>query len=374
MIHCKILNSIKDISPADWRRLAGDEPEGYHFFETLELSHLEDFAFYYAVIYEKDTPTLLAPLFVADFNLDIAVDEGMLKNIISGVRKLFPRFLIVKTLFCGSPFGENGFISQGTKTENSEALIKLVDTLEKFCAKKNIPLILFKDFLEKDKPLLSPLLTKKFFEVESFPNVRLELPFKSMEEYLKSLGHNTRKDIRRKIKKALAQGPVEVKIVNDVKSLIDDVYALYLNNYQSSNVRFEKLTKEFFLNISRALPNETKYFLYFIDGHLAAFNLCLASDNTLIDKFIGFDYKIARQYNLYFYTWYTNIEWCLKNNIKYYQVGQTDYQPKVQLGGKLIKMFAYLKHRNPITNALLYQLAKILAPSATDDILKTKHE
>lgn len=374
MANCKILNSIKDISRTDFKRLVGETAEGYSFFETLEASGFNDYSFHYALVDEKGVPVLFAPLFVSDFNLDIAVEGDALKKLIKILRKVFPRFLITQTLFCGSPFGENGFIGTKNKTGSQNAIIKLIEAMEIFCAKKNIPFMLLKDFLDDDKPLLRPAIAHGFFEVESFPNVRLELPFTSMEEYLKSLSHNTRKDIKRKIKHTLSQKHIEIKILDTVRDHIEEIYRLYLNNYNASHVRFEKLTKDFFLNISRFLPQQTKYFLYFIEDHLVAFNLCLVSGNTLIDKFIGFDYKIARQYNLYFYTWYTNVEWCLKNDIGCYQVGQTDYGPKIQLGGKLIPMFAYLKHRNPLLNNLFKQLAKILAPSATDDILKKKHE
>ncbi len=51
----------------------------------------------------------IAPLFSADFNLDIAV-EGLLVRIIKLMRKVFPRFLVLKTLFCGLPFGEYGVL------------------------------------------------------------------------------------------------------------------------------------------------------------------------------------------------------------------------------------------------------------------------
>ena len=43
--------------------------------------------------------------------------------------------------------------------------------------------------------------------------------------------------------------------------------------------------------------------LYYVNGKLSAFNLCFVYNDLLIDKFIGFDYEIARQYSLYFVSW-----------------------------------------------------------------------
>jgi uncharacterized protein len=371
MLTCTIVDSASAIRPEIWTQLVGDRVEGFHFFQTLEAARLSDFTFHYAVVSQDGKPVLLAPLFTADFNLGIAVDSGPLKNIIHGLRKIFPRLLIMKTLFCGSPFGENGFVGiLPDEAKNPDVIRTLFLALDTFCAQKGVPLIMFKDFLEENQPLLRPLLREGFFETPSFPNVSLALPFKSIEEYLRALSYHTRKELRRKIKKALAFEPIDVKVVNDVAPIIDQLYTLYLNTYRAGTVRFEKLTKDFFLEICRHLPGQAKYFLYTINNRLVAFNLCLLDGDTLIDKFIGLDYALARQYNLYFYTWYYNIEWCLNNGVRHYQVGQTDYGPKLHLGGELVPLLVLLRHRDAFLNQIFRQLAKFFSPASTDELLK----
>jgi predicted N-acyltransferase len=361
MLSCKILDSISAISPQDWRQLFGNTAEGYDFFQSLESSSLREFSFYYALVYQQERLILIAPLFVSDFNLDIAADNGLLKNFILGLRKIFPRFMTVKTLFCGSPFGENGSIGILPEAESKNAaVLELVKAMDNFCAQKRIPLIMFKDFLDADKTLFQPLLHQGFFEEGSFPNVIISLAFKSVEEYFQSLGYHTRKDLRRKIKKATSVGGLEVKIVDSVENIIDDIYRLYLNTYNAGNVKFEKLTKEFFINVARFMQPKTKFFLYYSEGKLVAFNLCFVHKDTLIDKFIGFDYGLAHKYNLYFFSWYYNVEWCLKNSISFYQVGQTDYYQKLKLGGRVIPLYVYLRHLNPAANLALRILARLI--------------
>jgi predicted N-acyltransferase len=191
----------------------------------------------------------------------------------------------------------------------------------------------------------------------------MELNFNSLEEYYKSLSSSTRKDLRRKIRKAYSEGLIQIKVVDNVEDIIDDVYKLYLNTYRAGKVKFEFLTKEFFINVSKNLKPHTRYFLYYIQDRLAAFNLCFVYDDLLIDKFIGFDYEIAQPYSLYFVSWCFNIEWCLKNSIRFYQVGQTDYGPKTKLGGRLIPLYAYFKHHNSFLNFFMRLLAKWLVPS-----------
>lgn len=359
----RILDSVSLIEKSEWDLIFGDIPEGYDFFKTIEESKIKEFSFSYVLIYEGKDILLIACLFTADFNLDIAV-SGISQKLIQGIRKLIPGFFIVKTLFCGSPFGENGIlgIRKGLKDKNT-LIYELIKITGVICKKKHIPLIIFKDFLKDDLVILEPLKTQGFFRVESFPSVITELHFNSLDDYFRSLSYNTRKDLRRKIKNATSKGNIEVKVADSIEDIIDDIYRLYLNTYNAGSVKFEKLTKEFFINAARLMPGQTKFFLYYLGRRLAAFNLCFVYKDTLIDKFIGFDYDIAYKYNLYFFSWCYNIEWCLKNSLRYYQVGQTDYYPKLKLGGEIILLYAYIKHNNPIMNLILRLLAKFLKPA-----------
>lgn len=369
-LEVKILDSVKTIEKSQWDSIFGDIPEGYGFFRATEESKLEGFSFFYVIIYEQGTPVLIAPLFSVDFNLDIAVD-GPIQKIISLIRKPLKRFLVVKTLFCGSPFSENSILGIKNAVRNRQALInELSDVMDSICRKKRIPFIMFKDLLEENVPDLKCLEDHSFFLVESFPSVATELNFKSWDDYLKTLSKNTRKDLKRKIKKSQSANNIDVKIRDNVVDVIDDIYKLYLNTYYAGKVKFEKLTKEFFLNVSREMPSQVKYFLYYFDGKLAAFNLCFIHKNKLIDKFIGFDYDLAFKYNLYFFSWCYNVKWCLENSLSVYEVGQTDYHPKLKLGGKLTRLHAYVKHNNPLLNIIFRFLAKLLIPSNFDTQIK----
>jgi uncharacterized protein len=358
----KILNSINEIPQAEWDALFGDLPEGYGFYKTLEESGLKEFSLYYAVLYQESRLAAICPLFTADFQLDIAV-VGPLARLIRLIRKALPRFMIVKTLFCGSPCGENAEIAlKGGPQEKSASLAELVKIMEEFSSQRKISFMVFKDFLQKDVPLLEDLRKYDFLKVESFPSVIAELNFPTFEDYLKSLGQATRKNLRRQIKKAGLRPEIKVEVKDNAGESIDDIYRLYLSTYSAGQTKFEKLTKEFFTNISRNLDKHTKFFLYYINGKLAAFNLCFLYGDLMIDKFIGFDYAVSYEYNLYYFSWCYNIEWCLKNAVRHYQTGQTDYEPKLRLGGKLTGLYAYVKHRNPLFNFIIRSLERLINP------------
>jgi predicted N-acyltransferase len=362
-VNYRILDSIRKINRNDWDFIFGNIPEGYEFYNTLEKSNLKEFSFYYLLLYLDTNILSIVPLFVADFYLDIVL-EGWVKNIVGFIRRFIPRFFILKTLFCGSPFGENGVLGIAKDFNDTHILIdELVKVMHRFSKENRIPFIIFKDFLKENLFLLDSLKGKGFLRVDSFPSVRMELNFESLEDYFRSLSYSTRKDLRRKIKKAYSKKNIRIKVVDDVEEIIDDVYKLYLNTYHAGEVKFEFLTKEFFINVSKDLKPHTKYFLYYVEDRLCAFNLCLVYNDLMIDKFIGFDYDIARRYSLYFVSWCYNIEWCLKHSIRFYQVGQTDYFPKIKLGGSPIPLYAYVKHNNFFFNFIIKLLAIFLKPN-----------
>ena len=359
-INYKIADSISKIKKEDWDDIFGDIHEGYAFYKTLEESGFGEFSFHYILLYEGSKLLLIAPAFITDFYADDILQERIARPI-AAARKILPKLLVFKTLFCGSPFGENGILGIRREVADKQNILhELVRVLNIFCRGKKISLIIFKDFPPEDAGLLGCLQLRGFFKADSFPTAVIDLNFNSFDEYLGSLSHATRKSLRRKIKKARAQGNITTKIVGRIDDELDDIYRLYLNTHAAGKTKFEKLTRDFFLRIAENFGAGCKYFLYYVDGRLAAFNLCLVHGDLLIDKFIGFDYEIAHQYNLYFISWCYNIEWCLENSIHHYQVGQTDYAPKIQLGGKLIPLYAYVKHTNSAVNMLTKILSKFL--------------
>jgi len=361
-INCRILDNLDQIEQKEWDAVFGSIPESYPFYKALENSGFPEFRFYYLVVESDHEIVLIAPLFLTDFYLDIAV-EGSFSKVIKSIRKVFPRFLIMKTLFCGSPFGEYGIlgVKQGFKY-NAGIVPLLLEGVKKCRVKTNAALVVFKDFLKQDTLLLDVLIQKGYSKVESFPTVALKLNFTCFEDYLKSLSGPSRKYLNRKLKQAYSRGKIEVKALKNVENLIDQVYELYENTYHKGATKFEHLTKGFFLRAALDLSPHTYFFLYYVDGALAAFNLCFVYDNLFIDKFIGFDYGISRQYNLYFVCQAYNINWCLNNSICYYYSGQTNYETKLRLGGKLITLYAYLKHRNIFFNFLLKFLVHLFKP------------
>ncbi len=359
-----VVPAAGQIDREEWLRVFGDQAEGQDFFQVMEASQLEGFEFSYVLVSAAGRLELIAPLFWCDFDLALGV-EGPGRKLLVAARRLWPRLLRARTLFCGSPFGENGTIGLAADAGDPAALLaELLRAMEEVGRRQGLALMLFKDFPAAQQPLLAPLAGAGFFRGESYPNVEVPLPFPTLAAYVQSLSANARKDLRRKVRHAEAAGQLRVEVVDDVTALIEPVYALYLATYHAGSVRFEKLTREYFLETGRRLGGRAAFFLFYSGERLVGFNLCFRHADQLIDKFIGLDYAVARPLNLYFYTWYHNVGWCLAHGIRRYQVGQTDHAAKVRLGGKLVPLYFYARHRNPLLNGALRLAARYLAPEA----------
>ena len=77
------------------------------------------------------------------------------------------------------------------------------------------------------------------------------------------------------MKQANCEAKIEVKVVSDCLEQIDQIIRLYENAYHGGSAKFRRLIKKFFSQIAQDLKPHTRFFLYYVDNKLAAFDLCL---------------------------------------------------------------------------------------------------
>jgi len=279
-------------------------------------------------------------------------------------------------LFVGLPTAEELYIGFNQKYDYRLVMEQALEELSKLCAKERIIATLFYNLTEKHKTLHGLLRKHKFAPMEDFPNTVLTIKEGSSQEYIKKLSRNTRKDIRRKLNRLASLSKIDIEITEDISGIKDKIYELYMNNFGESDIHFETLTTAFFENITANMKGTAKFFI--TRDHtkeIVAFNLCFIKGDTCIDKVIGFDKKKSREYHLYNATLIHNIDWCIKNNITYYQLGITDYHAKLRFGASLVPLFIYAKINNPALNAIFTKpIAKLTQPKNFDPALKRLRE
>lgn len=369
-ITTKIVSSVSDIPSDAFDVLFKDETEARGFYKTLEETDIGPFKYYYLLILKDGQIVCIAPLFLINFNLDLFAPEKI-QNIINKLRIVFKNLFCFKTLICGSPATDYAYIGFDKNFNNREELISIIyKEMENFAKTMNASSVGFKDFGDDFKEL--DILKKfGFVKVSAYPCVMQNLFGKNLDDFFSNLTADKRYDLKRKIKKInnLPALMLEVKDTLDNQEL-DRVFELYLNTFNQSDIHFEKLTKDFFVKIQENMRGIAKFFIYKVEDKIIGFNLCFVKNGLFLDKFLGFDYGYLYKYQLFFNRFFLNIDWCYKNSFNLYQSGQTGYDGKMRLLGRLKPLYIYGKHMNNFINSILKPIFLIAQPKNFDPIFK----
>lgn len=229
----------------------------------------------------------------------------------------------------------------------------------------------------KDLPLSSPLLPDEdnvfsqevadeaarqgFIEVRGQALAYVPVDFSDEEEYLGRLSAGRRKNLRRKLKKKIFLNIESLPLGSPLffePDFLDLAYSMYLEVFRQSDIHFDLLSREFFSALLQSRSIEGVVFLYWHEGVLAGYNICLIHNSLFIDKYIGFTYPLARELNLYFISWMENLAYAARKGFSTYIAGWTDPEVKASLGAK----FTFTRHLVWVGNPVLRRVLRRLRP------------
>jgi predicted N-acyltransferase len=201
------------------------------------------------------------------------------------------------------------------------------------------------------KSLMSSLEENGFIVISGQALAYVPINFASTEEYLQKFSKSRRRDFKRKLR-SFSEISVEAMKTGDdffVDTNVELLYQLFLNTYKHSSIHFDKLTLSFFRKVLKDDSSDGIVFLYRNREGIIGFNLCFIYKNCLVDKYIGFRYPEARKHNLYYLSWFHNLDFCIKNKFETFIAGWTDPEIKAYLGAE----FTSTKHAVYVKNPLL---------------------
>jgi predicted N-acyltransferase len=353
---------MEDFSVAEWNRLFPGELEDWTYYHAVERSQLPGFRWLYFGVREHGKLMAAVPAFITDYRLDTTV-TGALRTAIEHVRRIFPRFLRQRMLAFGSPVSEVchlGFDAATNHLDRQRLLNFIFDHAEQTAKSERASMIAVKDTSAAQSDLWNDTArAHRLRRQPGLPTAVLKVNFDSVEDYLKSLSRTTRKDMRRKLK---SSGEIRVEWRDNIDDILDDVMRLYASTRERAEYEFEELTREYFSDVLAEARPRARCATFWIGPKLVAFNLLLQNERRLIDKFLGMDYAVAREHNLYFYTWVENVRYCITHGIPLYQSGQGMHHEKLRLGSRLSANWLWYRHRNRVIDwvlALLEPLARL---------------
>jgi predicted N-acyltransferase len=352
-----------------WKRAFRNKCKDRRYYEIVEETLEGDFEHHYLQL-EDDSGNVRAiqPVFFVRQNLVEGV-PGKIRSVVDLIRKRFPRFLTMRALMvgCAAGAGDLGACDEGGEAWVAKALSA---SLRTYARQNGASLVVLKDFRAKYRPALESLSSNGYARIPSMPMTRLPLHYDDWDEYFRTLSKATRKDLRRKFRKAERAPKIDMEVVNDIKPWVDETYPLYLQVHERSPLRFETLTKDYFRAISQRMPERARFFIWRQHDKIVAFSFCLVCEGAIYDECIGLDYGVALDVHLYFYTLRDIISWSLQQRLKYYYSNPLNYEPKLHLDCELVPLDLYVRHTATLLNPIFRRTIKYLGPTRHDPILR----
>jgi hypothetical protein len=361
---------LRELQNCDaWQRAFHNKCKDHRYYDIVEENLEGGFDYHYLLLEDHSrNPRAIQPVFFVRQNLVEGV-PGKIRSIVDGIRKAFPHFLAMRVLMVGCSAGTGDLGACDEKDETWVANV-LQASLSTYARQNKASLIVLKDFPATYRSKLERFPLNGYTRIPSMPMTRLPLHYHNWDEYFRTLSKATRKDLRRKFRKAERAPKIEMQLVSDITPLVDEIHPLYLAVHERSPLKFETLTKNYFRAIGQRMPERARFFVWRQNGKIVAFSFCLVCGEAIYDECIGLDYSVALDLHLYFYTLRDIISWSLQQGLKYYYSNPLNYEPKLHLDCELVPLDLYVMHTNPLLNPIFRRVIKYLGPTRHDPVLQ----
>jgi len=351
-----------------WREAFADERKDHRYYELVEDTLHPEFEYRYFVFRDaKGDVRAIEPFFVLHQDLLVGA-SARFGSFIKALRRVWPSFMRLRTLMIGCVAGEGHL--DGGEARGRLLAEQMASLLPAHARALDAPLIVLKEFPSKYRDVLDCLLDHNFSRIPSMPMTRLSIDYANFEEYVdQALSSRTRKDLRKKLRVAERAPGLTMSVVDDVTPIINEVYPLYLQVYERSDLRFEKLTEEYFCELGRRMRDKVRFFIWRQNGRIVAFAYCMTHDDSIYAEYIGLDYGVALELHLYHYMFRDVVSWAIAHGYKWFRSSGLNYDPKLHLRQELDPIDLYVRHISPVANAVIKCVLPWLEPTRYEKTL-----
>jgi hypothetical protein len=373
----------KNVPKKDWDEVlqAKDIFLSLEYLSILEAINGGTFRGIYVVIYDNKVPFGIIYFQIIDFPAKTFGEllEDQIKSLNPGQTKLFEEYIkenenevLMRLLTCGNNIvsGEHAFyFKEGITKEKAfhlvEKVIDLVGNKEKLSGK--ISAILAKDFY-------SPVAVNSkncFFHNEKFvqfnvePNMIIDIPegVKNMTDYL---GHFSKK-YRNRAKNILKLGEalvIKELSLDEIENANEQIFSLYEQVYDKAKFKIVKLPKAYFLNCKKVFVDDFHINAFYLNNKMVAFSSGFFTPENFVEAhYIGFEYQINKEYELYQNILYRNIECAIQYKKSHVNLGRTASEIKSTVGAKAHELTCYIRPQNTISKLVLKPFIQFLQPA-----------
>jgi hypothetical protein len=329
-------------------------------------------------VYKKKQPVFAVYFQIIDFTANVFGDlvATQISELQSKRLKLFDKYItkykdevIMRLVTCGNNFvsGEHGFVYDDIKREEAFYLLqKVTDVISKEeKLRGTISATLVKDFYTSSLPQTKTLEKAKFIEFTVEPNMIVNIPkeMNSVQEYIATFSKKYRNRAKSIFKAGAAVEKRNLE-VDEVKKLNKQIFKLYDHVFSNAKFKLVKLAGDYFYEMKRTFPDVFFVNGYFLDGKLVAFDSGYnLDDGSLEAHYIGFDYAINKEYDLYQNILYSFIDLAIQNKKKHLNLGRTASEIKSTVGAKAHELVCYIKPQNTVSKVILKPFISFLQPT-----------
>lgn len=375
-----LFESAEFIPTGDWEAVTFKKTTFLEkeYLKIIERSGHTKLTCRYAIVYWDNKPCGVIYFQIADFKAEVFGDimDRQVENLKSKRMNLFERYIdknknevLLRLFTCGNNLtsGEYGFrFAKHLKEETAnELLLKITDLVSKEeKLRGTISAILLKDF-EK------PLDPESLFESEKYsqffvePNLIVDIPanINSITEYIELFSKKYRNRAKSIFKNAASLEIRELS-AEEIKIYEKKMFALYESIFAKAKFKLIKLPEDYFSSVKAIYPQTFTVTGFFSEDKLIAFaSSFVMADNSLEAHYIGFDYDLNTQFNLYQNILYLMISEGIKHKQTKINLGRTAAEIKTTVGAKAENLICYIKPQNTISRIIQKPFIAFLQPA-----------
>ncbi|MCW3104084.1 MAG: hypothetical protein JWO09_2524 [Bacteroidetes bacterium] len=377
-----VYDSVSMINKEHWNGIVGHGSEFLEipFLSVIERTRPGNMRFHYAIIYDQGEPVAISYFQVIDFSAEsfdsiLEQDNSEFSCFITDyIKKHLANHILrsadkinMRLLICGNAYvsGEHGFTcAPGVdKTGVIDALadvIYRISRAEKLRGK--IAAVLVKDFYPASLEHASELEEYKYHDFLVEPNMIVDIQWQTFEEYLGAMSKKYRNRAKSIVKKGVALERKEFSAA-EILANAAEIQTLFNNVHLKAKFRMVSVDSAYFAELKSTLSDKFSFTGYYHNEKLVGFRSAFTLNNELEAHFIGLDYEVNKELEVYQNILYDYIIEAIKLGKKQLILGRTASEIKSTVGAEAHELTCYIRHRNPLSNRIIKPFIDYLKPS-----------
>lgn len=378
-----VFDSVKEVKQEHWDEVL----QGRNLFldtkylQILDSISKKNFQSRYVIIYNHTEPYAIAYFQVIDFQAGVFGEllDSKINSLKSKRAKLFENYIgnnkeevLMRLLTCGNNFvsGEHAFLFKNT-LEKAEEFKVIEDLIERIGSKEKlrgkVSAVMVKDFespvLQKAKCFFN---RDKYIEFSVEPNMVVDIPkhVNSVADYIALFSKKYRNRAKSILKNA-ANLTIKTLTEEELKKENKNIYKLYEQVFNHAKFKLVKLPENYFLDCKKNFGEKFTITTFHYNDRLVAFTSGIdLTESTLEAHYIGFDYEINKEIDLYQNILYNFLEQAISLKKKKLNLGRTASEIKSTIGAQAQELTCYIKPQNTVSRLVLSPFISFLQPSA----------